>query len=149
MKTIKKNVFKNGVFSSLLDKLRAEGIKNTSVIIDTYKKELQQWNIQKDKKEKELGDKCKNNTLTVYERALEERKIYETKPKHKFPKYFQLGTNEYNAKFAPHNEFDREYIDIDKLLEQNKDMNVPDDLLLLLLCGIGVYALNFFQSHWR
>jgi len=138
--TIKKNVFKNGVFSSLLDKLRAEGIKNTSVIIDTYKKELQQWNIQKDKKEKELGDKCKNNTLTVYERALEERKIYETKPKHKFPKYFQLGTNEYNAKFAPLNEFDREYIDIDKLLEQNKDMNVPDDLLLLLLCGIGVYS---------
>jgi len=139
---INKNVFKNGIFNTLLENIKKDGIKNTNVIIDTYKKELQLWNIYKEKKEKELGDKCKSNTMTIYERSLEERKIYETKPKHKFPKYFQLATSEYNAKFAPCNEFTRECIDIDNLLEKNKDITVPDDLLLLLLCGIGIYAPN-------
>jgi hypothetical protein len=135
-----KNVFKEGSMSKLLKSIKDDGIKNTKSIIDIYKKEYTQWLLYKEKKEKEIGEKSKQSTLTEYERGLEERKINENKPKYKFPKHFQIGTEEFNKKFETNCDFFRDYNDIGKIIEKNNDISVPDELLLLLFCGIGIYS---------
>ena len=135
-----KNVFKEGSMSNLLKSIKDDGIKNTKSIMDIYKKEYTQWLLYKEKKEKEIGEKSKQSTLTEYERGLEERKINENKPKYKFPKHFQIGTEEFNKKFETNCDFFRDYNDIGKIIEKNNDISVPDELLLLLFCGIGIYS---------
>jgi len=73
----------------------------------------------------------------------QEMDLLANKPFLSFPEYFQVNTRLHAEKYSPNGKVDVERFpipDFSFLTDGKKNMNVPGDILLLLCCGIGIYA---------
>jgi hypothetical protein len=137
-------------FASILKNLDEADIKSADHIVKNYDRDVEEW---KTKMEKSL----KNQKVSEIKKAIEETKFLDDKPKLQFPVWAQIGTVEYCCHFIPKKDHHK-IIDtrlpntpesiIEHKIEIGKRQNmrfadvttVPDEILLLLLCGVGIYS---------
>lgn len=134
-------------FSNLLNHVKNE-VKSADNVITRYNNALREWSAKK--------EKIMNNLkMTDVEKANKEQEVDEEKPMSIFPDWGQIATIDHVNKYNKGNKniidvrannniisFITRKIAISKKQEGNfVDMTkVSDDMLLLLFCGVGIYA---------
>ena len=124
------------LFGNLISKLNDHGIKNSASIVSNFKRELNAWNTIKEKT-------IKNLVMSDIDKLRKEDEFERTRPRIEFPQWAHIGSHEYNKKFINEAKrymindirppIDLETIDVDS-------MNVSNEHLLLLFCGVGIYS---------
>lgn len=136
-------------FKSLLDELSKIGIKTASKLIDNYKKMTALW-------EKRTEAILKNLEVSENDKGRKEQELSENRPTIKIPEEMHIGSVEYVKKYVPINKKDQIYesrfpLNIESIINRKfevngkqtmtgADLNIPDEIMLLLFCGIGIYA---------
>jgi hypothetical protein len=132
--------FKN--FKPLLDALK-EKKEDDDISVSTAKSLLSRYKKEIDAHEKEKAT-LERNIENEDELSKKLQELEEERPKIGLPKYAQVNTKEHIIKFAPgsltkiHRRFVREPLTLENI--QFNDITVPDNITLLLMCGIGIYA---------
>ena len=123
-------------FKPLLEELKKDGITSATHLISKYQKELQAHNATRERLIKKVESEDK---LTKQLQELEDNK-----PFIKFPSYGHINTKEHILKFSPgaksniNSKFIRFQLSIESLPVDS--FRIPDEILLLLFCGIGIYS---------
>lgn len=122
-------------FQPLLDELSKAGIKSARRIIDLYARETAKWKTDMEKS-------LKNLAVSEIEKSIKENEMMDARPSAALPEWSQVGTIEYCKRFIPQKE--RAKV-IDTRIPNNPESiidvtGVRDELILLLMCGIGVYS---------
>jgi len=106
-------------------------------LIQLSEQELNIW-------EKEVSKFDKREFKNQMDRSKAEEELQLNKPRIKFPAEFQVNTREHIKKYALNTKL---AIDINAVRNQNDPSDIPYDkinvesnLIVLLLCGVGVYA---------
>lgn len=129
-------------FAELLDKLKENNITSSYKLINKYNQDLAVYKkiIEKVKENLNCQDDHNKKSDKV---SFKLEKI--KKPYINFPLWGQINTIDHINFFAkPHMKYiDKRSIRIHYPLEQLPfDANVPDEIMLLLMCGIGIYSPN-------
>lgn len=137
-------------FQPLLTELAKVGIKSARRLVDAYIRDVTKW--------RSVMEKTLNNLeVSETEKALKENEMLGTRPKTMLPEWAQVGTTEYCKHFINQQNrakvmdtrvpnYPETIIDLKIEIGKKQTMQfidvttVPDELLLLLMCGVGVYA---------
>ncbi|XP_063680309.1 uncharacterized protein LOC134815678 [Bolinopsis microptera] len=140
-------------FANLIEEINVSKLYNIEKLVSQYWKVQEQWSseIEKMKKKKRkkktpASSKRRNSTGEVEkeekgEYEQQEMDLVANKPFLSIPEYYQINTRLHAKKFSPNGKVDVERIpnrDFSFLIE--KTVNAPQDVLLLLCCGVGIYA---------
>ncbi|VBB17775.1 DEAD-like helicases family protein, partial [Yasminevirus sp. GU-2018] len=138
------------MFRPLIDALHEERVRSASHMIGIYDRDYSEWETAKEKA-------LKNMEVSEQEKALKEREIDDMVPSLKFPAWGQIGTLDHCKRFVP-KKYHSQVLDtrpsnsgeaiIGRKIEISKGQSfrfvdgtkVDDDVLLLLFCGVGIYA---------
>lgn len=141
-------------FADLIAEINDTKTYTLKNLLGTYWRAYEQWASELDKVKKRsaksLGTappKRRNSRGEVdkeekvdYER--QEMDLLTNKPFLSFPEYFQINTRLHAEKYSPNNKIATERFPapLAFLTDQKTNMNVEENILLLLCCGVGVYA---------
>ena len=139
-------------FSDLIEEINETKVYTIEKLVSQYWKLQEQWSseiekIQKRKKKPPATTKRRNSAGEIdkeekvdYEQ--QEMDMLANKPFLSFPEYFQINTRLHAEKYSPNGKVDVERFPIPdfSFLTDGKNMNVSGDVLLLLCCGVGIYA---------
>lgn len=140
-------------FGDLIDEINETKIYTIEKLVSAYWKLQEQWSseiekIQKRKKKPPATTKRRNSSGDIekeekvdYEQ--QEMDLLANKPFLSFPEYYQINTRLHAEKYAPTGKIEVERFpipDFSFLTDEKKSMNVSGEVLLLLCCGVGIYA---------
>ncbi|XP_063679929.1 uncharacterized protein LOC134815340 [Bolinopsis microptera] len=141
-------------FADYIEEINDTKVYSIEKLVSQYWKVQEQWSseiekIKKRKKKPQALSKRRNSTGEVVEiekqgtgdYGQQAMDLVANKPFLSFPKYYQINTRLHAKKFSPNGKVDVERIpnrDFSFLIE--KTVNAPEDVLLLLCCGVGIYA---------
>lgn len=124
------------IFKPLLDILYENGFKSATRIYSDYGSNIRDFELKKQKALKNI-EKSEVDKLRI------ENEMDESRPTFNFPEWAHIGTKEYNVTFVPKHKrtqindirypLNLETLDIES-------MNVPDEFIMLLYCGVGIYS---------
>jgi hypothetical protein len=128
-------------FKDLLTELKNNKecpIHSANSMLTKYEKELSIYKSNCDRVLKKVDNEDKQSK--------ELDKLRSNKPTIKFPKFGHINTKKHIMKFSPHKlkSINSRFIREELLLENIPfdKINVPDDIILLLFCGVGIYSPN-------
>jgi hypothetical protein len=123
-------------FNSLLNELLINNIKSAQRIISKYNDDIKSWEVKK-------NNIIKSLKKSEDEKLRKEQELEDSRPDLQFPSWAHIGTREWVKKFVTKN--NRIYIKnlrhgITTTCLDFNNMSVPDNILLLLFCGVGIYS---------
>ena len=140
-------------FADLIEEINDTRVYSIEKLVSQYWKVQEQWSseIEKIKKRKKKPPASSKRRNSTGEAEKEEKVDYEqqemdllaNKPFLSFPEYYQINTRLHAEKYSPNGKIDVERYpnpDFSFLTDSKKNLNVPGDVLLLLCCGVGIYA---------
>ena len=138
-------------FANLMEEINKTKVYSIEKLVSQYWKIQEQWSseiekIKKRKKKPPVSSKRRNSTGEAdkeekgdYEQ--QERDLLANKPFLSFPEYYQINTQRHAEKYSPNGKVDVErFPNRDFSFLTEKTVNAPGDVLLLLCCGVGIYA---------
>jgi hypothetical protein len=124
------------LFGSLLKKLNDVSVKSAYKLISIFTEKLDRWKEIRDAKLKKLKD-SKSDGSSSYSQGLMKQSIEEKdKPIIDFPSWAQIGTSDHSNEFKYICDNYRCSNDLEKFI----DVVVPDVVMMLLFCGVGIYS---------
>ncbi|XP_063680310.1 uncharacterized protein LOC134815679 [Bolinopsis microptera] len=140
-------------FADFIEEINDTKVYSIEKLVSQYWKVQEQWSseIEKIKKRKKKPPASSKRRNSTGEAEKEEKVDYEqqemdllaNKPFLSFPEYYQINTRLHAEKYSPNGKIDVERYpnpDFSFLTDSKKNLNVPGDVLLLLCCGVGIYA---------
>ena len=138
-------------FAELIEEINETRVYTIEKLVSQYWKLQEQWSseiekIQKRKKKPPASTKRRNSTGEEEEKVDYEQQYMDmlaNKPYLSFPQYYQINTRQHAEKYSPNGKVSverRPIPDFSFLTDPKKNLNVYGDVLLLLCCGVGIYA---------
>ena len=138
-------------FAELIEEINETRVYTIEKLVSQYWKVQEQWSseidkIEKRKKKPPASTKRRDSTGEEEEKVDYEQQYMDmlaNKPFLSFPEYFQINTRLHAEKYSPNGKVSverRPIPDFSFLTDPKKNLNVPGDVLLLLCCGVGIYA---------
>jgi hypothetical protein len=127
--------FCNKNFNDILELLKEKGYDSVEKIIEIYERDLKIFNEQSDR----ISSKIKSEDI----KSQKLQELQNLAPKIQFPLWAQINTRDHMLKFANKHKahIDRSNVRSIYSLELHPtNFNVPDWVMLLLWCGVGIYA---------
>ena len=139
-------------FADILNEIKEGKLYTTEKLLAQYRKAQEQWaneieKLRKRKAKPPSSSKRRNSDGEVentddVDYGQKEIDLLANKPFITFPEYYQINTNLHAEKYAPNGKVSVPRFQQPDLsfLTDEKAASVSSDILLLLCCGVGVYA---------
>jgi len=133
-------------FADILKELSDHGIKNAYKLLSKYSKEVEAFNEQLDRIISKLktddhrtGSDGKQRDASGDDKQRKRSELEADQPKLDFPEWAHIGTREHIKYFSKNRRVNcyRSALVLENL--QLDDLLVPDEFILLLMCGVGCY----------
>ena len=120
-------------FAPLLDELSDNGVKYFSRLLDSYNRRRKEFDYK--------IEKLTRNTDNEDALSQKIQEAEESAPTLEFCSFGQINTAEHIKKFGEGKEYDNVRLPLymDAYIKRLGSMQVRDELLILLMCGVGVY----------
>lgn len=120
-------------FAPLLDILHEKGCKSVIKLLASYAKRKKEHDSKVEKIVRNIDNE------DVLSKRLQE--MEEQGPKLEFPSFGHIGSRSHASKFCEGKEYEnfRNHLNIDAYITRIDEIMIPDNILMLLLCGVGIY----------
>ena len=131
------------LYENIISKLEGSSIKDFEKTFRKFEKDFVKLNIDI-KLECRMSEKTDDKEKSIEEKQRILRIIYRSQPRLNFPAYAQINTIEHEKEFnktdikLSHTKMNKDEININDIPFNR--MKVSDEILILLLCGVGIYS---------